>query len=334
MSEPRPINTDIRFGALCWGQYSDWKGLLDAGVRADRLGFHSLWTWDHLYPIVGSEDGPIFEGYMTLAAWAQATSRVRIGLMVGANPFRNPALAAKMATTLDHISNGRAYLGIGSAWNEGEARDFGVDFGESPGERLRWLGEALPVMRDMLHGKPATAKGPHYSVRNARNDPGPVQEHMPILVGGGGENVTLRLVARYADANNIGLAAGLDGFLRKEAALRRHCEEVGRDEREIERTLNTGPVIIRDSSEEAARVLAGIYEHNGGAETWAGRPASDQPTGSPEHVVEMLQPYVEAGYRHVVVGLPAPYDEETMERLISEVQPKLAAAVPLEVATV
>lgn len=335
MNEERPINHDIRFGALCWGQYTDWPSLLEAGIRADRAGFYSLWTWDHLYPIVGSAEGPIFEGYMTLAAWAQATSRVRVGLMVGANPFRNPALTAKMATALDHISGGRAYLGIGSAWNDEEARDFGIEFGESPAERLRWLREALPVMRGMLHGEPVSAAGPHYAMDHVRNDPPPVQTNMPLLVGGGGENVTLRLVARYADANNIGFAAGLEGFKRKEEALRRHCEELGRDEREIERTLNTGPMIIRDSREEASRVLGQAYAQNGKAQTWAGRPASAQPTGSPEHVVETLLPFVEQGYRHVVVGFPSPYDEETMERLIGEVQPMLAAAVgaDTEVAT-
>src|SRR6187551_2464477 len=183
-------DTEVRLGALCWAQYTDWQSLLDAGVRADRLGFHSLWAWDHLYPIVGSADGPFIEGYMTLAAWAQATTRVKVGLMVGANPFRNPALTAKMATALDHISNGRAYLGIGSAWNEDEARDFGFEFGETPGERLRWLREALPVMRGMLHGETPSADGPHYAQQHVRNDPPPVQEHMPLLIGGGGENVT------------------------------------------------------------------------------------------------------------------------------------------------
>jgi alkanesulfonate monooxygenase SsuD/methylene tetrahydromethanopterin reductase-like flavin-dependent oxidoreductase (luciferase family) len=321
------LNADVRFGALCWAQYTDWQSLLDAGVRADRLGFHSLWAWDHLYPIVGSSDGPFIEGYMTLAAWAQATTHVKVGLMVGANPFRNPALTAKMATALDHISNGRAYLGIGSAWNEEEARDFGFEFGESPGERLRWLREALPVMRGMLHGEAPTAAGPHYMQQSVRNDPPPVQEHMPLLIGGGGENVTLRLVARYGDAMNIGFAAGLEGFVRKEAALRRHCEELGRDHREIERTLNTGPMIIRDTHQEAASVLEQIYRHNGNAETWAGRTAAMQPTGSPEEIVQALLPFVEHGYYHVVVGFPSPYDQETMERLIAEVQPMLAAAL-------
>ena len=327
MEDARPINTDIRLGLLCWNQYTDWQSLLEAGQRAERLGFHSLWTWDHLYPIVGSDRGPFFEGYLTLAAWAQSTSRVRIGLMVGANPFRYPTLTAKMATTLDHISRGRAYLGIGSAWNDDEARAFGIEFGESPAERLRWLREALPIMRAMLHGEEPSADGPRYSADAVRNDPPPVQSHLPILIGGGGEKVTLRLVARYGDANNIGFAAGLETFKRKEAALRQHCEEVGRDHREIERTMNTGPIVIRDSTEEAVRELERIYQHNGGAQQWAGRDAGEQPTGSPEHVVEVLLPFVEQGYRHIVIGAPAPYDEETMERLVSEVQPLLQAAV-------
>ena len=322
MEDPRPINTDIRLGLLCWNQYTDWQSLLEAGQRADRLGFYSLWTWDHLYPIVGSDRGPFFEGYLTLAAWAQSTSRVRVGLMVGANPFRYPTLTAKMATTLDHISNGRAYLGIGSAWNDDEARDFGIEFGESPGERLRWLREALPVMRGMLHGEEPSAAGPRYAIKNVRNDPPPVQPKLPILIGGGGEKVTLRLVARYGDACNIG-AGSFEVFKRKEDALRRHCEEVGRDEREIERTLNVGPIVVRDSTDAAAAELERIYKHNGGAKAWAGRAASEQPIGPPERVAEMLAPFVAEGYRHLVFGLPAPYDDETMTRLVAEVGPLL-----------
>ena len=120
-----------------------------------------------------------------------STERVRLGLMVGANPYRNPALVAKMVTALDHISDGRMYLGIGSAWDESEARAFGIDMGESPGERLRWLREALPVMRGMLRGEEPSATGPRYAMDGVRNDPPPVQSALPIVVGGGGENVTL-----------------------------------------------------------------------------------------------------------------------------------------------
>ena len=163
----------VKIGALCWNQYTEWPALLAAGVRAEELGYDTLWTWDHLYPIVGDSTGPNYEGWLTLAAWAQATKRIRIGLMVGANTFRAPALTAKMATTLDHISNGRAILGIGGAWFEEEHEDFGFEFGSGFPERLRWLGEALPIMRGMLDGTEPTASGPHYRSQDTRNLPGP-----------------------------------------------------------------------------------------------------------------------------------------------------------------
>ena len=202
------IVSEIRLGALCWNQYTDWPALLEAGVRADRLGYHSLWTWDHLYPIVGVRDGPIFEGWLTVTAWAQATQQVTLGLMVGANTFREPAIVAKMATTLDNISGGRAVLGIGGAWFEAEHTAYGLEFGSGSPERLRWLGEALPIMRGMLDGTEPSAAGPHYTTKKVRNDPLPIQRHLPICIGGGGEQVTLKLVAKYADMNNVG--GGLD----------------------------------------------------------------------------------------------------------------------------
>jgi alkanesulfonate monooxygenase SsuD/methylene tetrahydromethanopterin reductase-like flavin-dependent oxidoreductase (luciferase family) len=311
--------SEIKLGALCWNQYSDWPSLLEAGIRADRLGYDSLWTWDHLYPIVGSHDGPIFEGWLTLAAWAQATERVRIGLMVGANTFREPALTAKMATTLDHISNGRAILGIGGAWFETEHEAFGLAFGDGFPERLRWLGEALPIMRGMLHGERPTAAGPRYAAKAVRNDPPPIQDRLPLLIGGGGEQVTLKLVAKYGDANNVG--GGIENVKRKEAILVQHCETVGRDPSEIERTTGLGTVIIRDSRAEAERVQKVIAAGNGGAEAW-----KDQPVGTPEDVAATLAPFLEIGYRHLIAGFPSPYDEESMTRLATDVRPQLERA--------
>ena len=132
----------VKIGALCWNQYSDWPALLEAGIRADEVGYDSLWTWDHVYPIVGDSTGPNYEGWLTITAWAQATRRVTVGLMVGANTFRMPTLTAKMATTLDHISGGRAILGIGGAWFEYEHTAHGMDFGSGFGQRLDWLDEA------------------------------------------------------------------------------------------------------------------------------------------------------------------------------------------------
>jgi F420-dependent oxidoreductase-like protein len=311
---------DVRLGALCWNQYTDWPSLLAAGQRAETLGYDSLWTWDHLYPIVGSSEGPIHEGWLTLAAWAQATERIRIGLMVGANTFREPALTAKMATTLDHISGGRATLGIGAAWFEEEHVAYGLPFGEGFPERLRWLAEALPILRGMLRGERPTAKGPHYQTRGVRNEPPPLQARMPLLIGGGGEQVTLKLVARYADANNVG--GGIEAVRRKEAVLLRHCETVGRDPAEIERTTGLGVVVIRDTRDEARRVFEEIFASNGQATPW-----TNQPVGTAEDVAEFIAPFLELGYHHVIAGFPNPYDEESMTRLATEVRPLLGVRV-------
>jgi alkanesulfonate monooxygenase SsuD/methylene tetrahydromethanopterin reductase-like flavin-dependent oxidoreductase (luciferase family) len=308
--------TDLRLGVLCWNQYTDWPSLLEAGIRADRLGYDTLWTWDHLYPIIGDSHGPIFEGWLTITAWAQATERIRIGLMVGANTLRNPALVAKMATTLDHVGNGRAILGIGAAWFEEEHRDFGVEFGSGPPERLRWLGEALPIMRGMLDGTEPTATGPRYFSRHTRNLPPPIQPHLPICIGGGGEKVTLKLVAKYGDMCNIG--GGLETVRRKDAILVEHCEKVGRDPAEIERTSGIGTVFIRDDRAEAERLFKEAFQRNRIARPW-----EDQPFGTPEDVAEKLAPYREIGYHHLIAGMPADYDEESMTRLATEVRPML-----------
>jgi alkanesulfonate monooxygenase SsuD/methylene tetrahydromethanopterin reductase-like flavin-dependent oxidoreductase (luciferase family) len=236
--------------------------------------------------------------------------------MVGANSFRNPALVAKMATTLDHVSGGRAILGVGGAWFEEEHEAFGIDFGSGFPERLRWLGEALPIMRGMLDGTEPTATGPRYAVRQARNLPAPVQARLPICIGGGGEQVTLKLVARFGDMNNLG--GGIETVRRKEAILLEHCSAVGRDPAEIERTAGIGTVFIRDDRAEAERLFREAFERNRIASPW-----KNQPVGTPEDVAEMLAPYVEIGYRHLVAGVPATYDEESMTRLATEVKPRL-----------
>jgi alkanesulfonate monooxygenase SsuD/methylene tetrahydromethanopterin reductase-like flavin-dependent oxidoreductase (luciferase family) len=182
----------IKAGVLAWNQYTDWPSLEHIGSVVDELGYDSLWTWDHVYPIVGDHRGPMFEGYLTLTAWAYVTKRVTLGLMVGANTFRNPALVAKMATTLDHISGGRAVLGIGGAWFETEHTAFGIPFGSGFGERLNWLDEAVELMRGMLHQEETSARGRYYHAKGVRNDPPPVQRPLPILIAAGASGRRLR----------------------------------------------------------------------------------------------------------------------------------------------
>jgi F420-dependent oxidoreductase-like protein len=308
----------LKLGVLAWNQYTDWPSLRDVGVLADELGYDSLWTWDHLYPIVGDPHGPMFEGYLTLAAWAALTKRVTLGLMVGANTFRNPALVAKMVTTLDHCSGGRAYLGLGGAWFEPEHTAFGIPFGKSAGERLDWFDEAAELVHGMLHDEQTSARGRFYQARDVRNEPRPLQRHLPILIGGSGERKTLATVARYADAWNTG--GDLERVRHKDEVLRRWCAEVGRDESEIERTLQGGSVVIRDTVEEAQRASQAIAAQNG-------RPDFGGVVGPPDVIAERLVPQVELGFHHVYFDVPAPYDRETLERLVSDVKPLLERAL-------
>jgi alkanesulfonate monooxygenase SsuD/methylene tetrahydromethanopterin reductase-like flavin-dependent oxidoreductase (luciferase family) len=235
--------------------------------------------------------------------------------MVGANTLRNPALVAKMATTLDHISAGRAILGIGAAWFETEHTAYGFEFGRSPGERLRWLEEAVGIMGGMLRGARPSGSH-HYAAREVRNEPPPIQQRLPLLIGGGGEKVTLRIVARHADACNF--AGGFDTVRRKDEILRRHCDEVGRDESEIERTAGVGVCIIRDTEAEARRVAEQMMAHNGHTQRFP-----NELIGTPQQVVEKMASYLEIGFRHLNAAFPGPHDIESMERLAREVRPML-----------
>ena len=326
------MNAPLKLGANLWNQYTDWPAFLDAMLRAEDLGFDSLFTWDHVYPIVGTWEGPAIEAYTAMAAVASQTKRATIGHLVSANTFRNPALLAKMITTIDHISGGRAVLGIGAAWMEPEHTAFGLEYGDRPGTRLRWLAEALPIVRDMLGGaQPSSPPDGRYAVQEVRNDPPPIQRRIPILIGGSGPKVTLRLVAEYADMNNLGNP--IEDVLRSEAILLEHCQAVGRDERQIERTVELQRVVIRDTREAAVAADVEMLARNGGAMRDEDRPGSASVesnrciAGDPDEVYEQLAPFVEAGYRHLICGFPSPYDQETMRRLATEVRPRLEALV-------
>ena len=313
------MTAPLKLGADIWNQYTDWPSFKAAHIRAEELGYDSLWTMDHIFPPFEPEDGPIFEAYTAMSAIAEATTRPTISVMVASNTYRNPALLTKMVTTIDHISDGRAILAVGAGWAEHEHLGFGFEFGASPGERLRWLREALPVMRGMLDGTAPSSAGPHYAIKDAHNVPVPVQGRMPILIGGSGRKVTLRLVAEFADISNIGGSPA--NVQDAEAALLAHCEAVGRDERTIERSIDVGVPTIRDARADAFRVKRELFAAQQSDE-WL-----NQPTGTPEEVFEWLARYVEMGYHHLVFYWPAPYDLETMERMVTEVRPRLEAMI-------
>jgi alkanesulfonate monooxygenase SsuD/methylene tetrahydromethanopterin reductase-like flavin-dependent oxidoreductase (luciferase family) len=312
---------EFKIGINLWSQGSSWADLLDAAQAVDRLGYEHLWTWDHVKAIFGDPDQPIHEGWTAVTAWAMATRNVKIGLMVGANTFRNPALVAKIVTTLDHVSGGRAILGIGGAWFELEHREFGIDFGRSPGQRLDWLDESVGAIRALVSGRSVTSPaGGRYSFDNATINPLPVQKRLPILIGGNGRTKTLRTLARYGDIWN---AFGLPEEVRElDGVLRRHCDEVGRDEREIERSINLW-LVIRDSEAEARRQWASWMEMNKTPLERAIEPSRPL-FGTPETIAARLLEYCDAGFTTAIVEVPAPYDRETLERLASEVRPMVA----------
>jgi F420-dependent oxidoreductase-like protein len=298
----------VRFGAQLWSQATDWPTFRDAALAAEAAGWDSVWTWDHLLAIFGPWEQPILEGWMALAGLAPITRRVRLGLMVGANTFRNPGLTAKLATTLDQLSGGRAVLGIGGAWFEREHEAFGIDFGASVGERLDRLDEAVMLIRRLLDGERVTHDGRFYAFDDALCEPRPLQVRLPILVGGSGPRKTLRTVALRADAWNT--SGDLEEVRGKLANLDGHCADVGRDRSEIELTVSF-PIILRDRRADAETAWAEIIGHHGSPN------AGNVPhlLGSPAEVADAIRPFVGLGFRTIIVRLPAPFDRETIDRI-------------------
>jgi F420-dependent oxidoreductase-like protein len=312
----------MRFGAAFWIHRTDWPSLRDACLAAERAGWDSLWLDDHLLPDEGDWHDPKLEAWSTLSAIAALTERARLGLLVSANTFRNPGLTAKLATTLDHLSDGRAILGIGGGWFEREHEAFGIEFGSGNGERLDRLDEAVGLIRRLLDGETVTHEGRFYSMRDALCRPRPVQARLPILIGGSGPRKTLRTTAAYADLWN---AYGQpDAIAASDAVLRAHCQDLGRNEDEIARTV-TQDAVIRDTTESARAVydeLAAIHglEEKTGAESGARYVIL---AGPPAEIAERLRDYEAVGVDEVMWIFRHPFDLETIER-IGEVRTALA----------
>jgi F420-dependent oxidoreductase-like protein len=272
---------------------------------AEDNGFSSISVMDHLHqiPVIGAQELWMLEGNMALAGIAARTTKASVGLLVGGVTYRNPALLAKMCTTLDVISGGRAVFGIGAAWFEAEHEAYGFRFPPLK-ERFEHLEDALQIARAMFREERPTVEGTHHRVANVLNNPRPLRGDIPILIGGSGERKTLRLVARYGDGCNLfGDVTRLRHLL---GVLDRHCEDVGRDPSEITRTRMAG-VIIGATHHEAERKKARAAE--------AGIPRERLETmllGDPDSIAEQAQAYADAGIEGLTVTLPDTYDLETI----------------------
>ena len=264
---------------------------------AEASGFESLWVMDHFWqlPALGGPDEPILEAYTLLGALAARTERVRLGTLVTGVTYRNPALLAKIVTTLDIISKGRAILGIGAAWYEPEHLGFGFEF-PTAGVRLDMLEEAVQICRSLLRGDHQTWHGRHYSIDDARNVPQPIQPGGPqIMIGGSGEKRTLRLVAQYADMCNV--SGGPAAVAHKLDVLRGHCKDVGRDPAEITTTRLGTLVLTNDAAETegTTKFLRGL----------AGAELDEQfIIGEPDDIVAKVSTLIDAGLDCLIFNMP------------------------------
>jgi F420-dependent oxidoreductase-like protein len=262
--------------------------LAEIGRRAEDAGFDSLWVWDHFIQLRRWENA-ILEGWMSLAYLAAATKRVKLGTLVTGVTYRHPAILVKQASTLDVLSGGRAYLGIGAAWNEREHAAFGVEYG-SWTDRFELLEDALQIAHRAWRGETGPFHGKRIHLTEQMDSPQSVQQpHPPILIGGGGERKTLRLVAQYADATHQ-TTSDPSEFRHKMDVLRRHCDEVGRDYDDIERFAGIG---VTD------RRTMDLIE--------------------PSQILDNVGALADAGVQGVFLVLPRVADAETIERFAADV---------------
>jgi F420-dependent oxidoreductase-like protein len=244
----------MRFGFKTAPQHTTWEDMLAVWRAADDIEvFESGWTFDHFYPIFSDSTGPCLEGWTTLTALAQATTRVRLGTLVTGIHYRHPAVLANMAAALDIVSHGRLELGVGAGWNEEESGAYGIELG-TPRQRSDRFEEACEVLVSLLSQETTTFKGEYYQLQDARNEPKGVQTpHPPICIGGSGERRTLRTAARFAQHWNF-VGGTPEEFARKRDVLHAHCEDIGRDPTQI--LLSSHVMFAGDPAATAASAAA------------------------------------------------------------------------------
>ncbi len=290
-----------------------YEAMTRVGQEAERLGYDSIWLYDHFHTVPVPELETVFECWMSTAALARDTQRVRIGQMVTCNSYRNPALLAKMASTVDVLSHGRLIFGLGAGWYEHEYRAYGYDYPDGP-TRLKHLSDALQIIHAMWSEDYATFEGQYHQVRGAINEPKGVQKpHPPIWVGGGGEKVTLKLVAKYADGCNFG---GWDPefYQHKFDVVRQHCETVGRNYDDILRTSEVF-LYLTDHPDRFESEIGGLSP--GVQEVLRTRFL----VARPEETVEKLQALIDAGVQYFIVYLWNATRLEPVQQFAEQVVP-------------
>jgi alkanesulfonate monooxygenase SsuD/methylene tetrahydromethanopterin reductase-like flavin-dependent oxidoreductase (luciferase family) len=302
-----------------WSGPDAWARSVELAQLAESVGYDHLWVYDHVETVPRREPTHVFEAYTMLAALSQRTSRVGLGQLVTCASYRNAGLLAKEAACIDVYSEGRLILGIGAGWFHEEYHSYGYEYLSNP-DRLAVLDETLEVIRRLWTEETVTFAGAHLHFDGAYCDPKPVQQLPPVLVGGGGERVNLRIAARRADLTNW--QVGLEAFRRKSGLLEQYCGEVGRPFEEINRTH--GPDCRIFDSEAEARAWC---ESEDGGDLWGGTPTdqyrADNLVGTVEQVVEQAQGFVDAGCRGLILWMRDFPGDESLRRFMAEVVPAL-----------
>ncbi len=310
------MNHPVRFGVQTPQQNCSWQDLVSAWKTVDQAGYDTLFAFDHYFPIFSDPSGPCFEGWVGLSALAVQTSRVEVGLLVTGNTYRNPALLAKMAATLDHATGGRLILGIGSGWFEFEHKAYGFPF-YTTAERIRRFDEALQIIKSLWTQKQTTFNGKYYSLQNAWCEPKPVrQPYSPILIGAAGEKMNLKVVAKHANIWNT--FGSPEVFRNKLQVLKEHCATVGRNFNEIEVSW-AGFGLVCDSESTKQEALRKI------AATWGRTPEEMDQTalvGTVDEIRARMDAFIKVGVTHFIVGASAPFDHASIRRFADQVIPK------------
>ena len=308
----------IRFGVQIVPQHTEWHELVAAWKAVDESGYDTAWTFDHFFPIlVGEPSGRCFEGWIGLTALAMQTKRVEAGILVTGNTYRHPAVLAKMAATLDHAINGRSILGIGAAWFEQEHKAYGIPF-YTTAERIRRLDEALQVIKSLYTQRQTTFEGRYYQMKDAFCEPKPLRKpYPPIMIGGAGEKMTLKVVAKHADMwNTFGPPAE---FRHKLDVLRGHCADVGRKMDDIEITW-AGTSAICDSKSEKDALLRETASRLGRTPETMEQAAL---IGSVDEIRARIDEFVEVGVHHFIISAMSPFDlDGGIRRFANEVIPR------------
>ena len=275
-----------------------WNTILKAATNIENLGYESIWVYDHFHTVPKPTQDPTYECWTLMSALSQTTSKVRLGQMCTCNSYRNPAYLTKVASNIDVMSNGRLEYAIGAGWYDHEYRAYGYEY-PSAGIRLKMLEESLIIYKKMTTEETPTFNGEFYQIDGAINQPKPIQKpYPPLWVCGGGEKVTLKLLAKYGDYGNWDV--DVDGFVQKSNILQNHCENVGRDFSEIGKTLHTN-VLIADNQNDLDKKVEKLATYtNIPKDYYYERPL----IGTKDKVFETIEQYKEAGCIYLIAYIP------------------------------